>query len=88
MKKALLKIGHGVCFLLTVVFVKAAYHFSRSDIGTFLFAIIIGAGPALGMIAFRNELKEQRSGKVLLCLGIWIVIVTLFFLCVLNSVPH
>ncbi len=82
MKKALLKIGHGICFFLTVVFLAAAYHFLRSDFGTFLVAVILATGPALGMIACRNELNEQRSWKVLLCLGIWIVIITLLCLSV------
>lgn len=79
MKKTFLKIGHGICFLLTLFFTLAAFHF-RSDIGMFLGEIFLGIGPALGMIAFRNELNEQRSRKILLCLGIWIVIVTLLFL--------
>ena len=88
MKKELLTIGHGICFFLTVVFLAAAYHFLWSDIGTFLFSVFIGTGPALGMMAFRNELNEQRSWKILLYLGIWILIITLFFLYVLNSVSH
>lgn len=36
MKKTLLQIGHGICFFLTVVFLAAACHFSRSGIGMFL----------------------------------------------------
>lgn len=80
MKKALLKVGHAVCFFLTVVFLAAAYHFLRSDFGTFLVAVILATGPALGMIAFRNELNEQRSRKILLCLGIWIAVITLLCL--------
>lgn len=80
MKQALLKIGHGICFFLTVVFAAAACHFSRSGIGMFLGEIFLGTGPALGMLAFRNELNEQRSWKILLCLGIWVVIVTLLCL--------
>lgn len=79
MKRALLKIGHGICFFLTLVFLAAAYHFLWSEFDIFLGVVLLGTGPALGMIACRNELNEQRSWKVLLCLGIWIVIVT--FLC-------
>lgn len=82
MKKTLLQIGHGICFFLTVVFLAAACHFSRSGIGMFLGEIFLSTGLALGMIAFRNELNEQRSWKVLLSLGIWIVIITLFCLSV------
>ncbi len=81
MKKALLKIGHGICFLLTLFFASAAFHF-RSEIGMLLGEIFLGTGPALGMIACRNELNEQRSWKILLCLGIWIVVVTLLCLSV------
>lgn len=77
MKKVLLQVGHAICFFLTVVFMAAAVHFFRYDIGMFLGEIFLGSGPALGMIACRNELNGQRSRKVLLCLGIWIVIVTL-----------
>lgn len=87
MKKVLLKIGFVLCLLLTALFAKVARHFFLRDIGTFLFSVFIATGPTLGMIAFWNELNEKRSWKILLCLGIWIVGITLFFLCVLNSVP-
>lgn len=79
MKTALLKIGHGICFFLTVVFTAATFHFLSSDIGTSLIAVIIGAGPALGMLACRNELNGQRSPKILISLIIWVVIIA--FLC-------
>lgn len=78
MKKALLKIGHGLCFFPTLVFAAAALHFFPSDIGTFLGAILLGTGPALGIMALRNELEGRRSIKVLIYLGIWTVIIVLF----------
>lgn len=79
MKKVLLQVGHAICFFLTVVFGAAAVHFGLSNIAATLVSVIVGTGPALGMIACRNELNGQRSQKVLIGLVIWVVIIT--FLC-------
>lgn len=85
MKKALLKIGHGVCFFLAFFLLLTALRCLPSNIGSFLVLFFLSCGPTLGMLAFRNELKEQRSGKILLCLGIWIVVLMLLWLCLLNA---
>lgn len=82
MKKILLQIGFALCLLLTALSAKAARHFLLRDFEVFLGVLLLGAGPVLGMIAFLYELQEKRSWKILLCLGIWIVIITLLCLSV------
>lgn len=83
MKKVLLQIGFVLCFLLTAFFASTARHFFSYDIEIFWGVLLLGAGPVLGMIALQRELRDQRSKKLLIALGIWAMIITLLFLSIL-----
>lgn len=84
MKKVLLMTGLSLCIILTVFFLSTALDSLELEPIAFPGLLYLTAGAALGDLALWNELKEHRSKKILISLGIWAgLFVILFFLLVL-----
>lgn len=85
MKKVLLEIGFGLCFIATGFFVSTIFSSYPDALIGVPFLLFFGVGPALGSIALWKELKGTRSKPILISLGVWGGLITIFILLIFLS---